>query len=380
VRWERPPRILLRDLIEIKHGFAFKGAYFMRSPGQIVLTPGNFRETGGLKFRSDKDRSYSGPYPAEFRLKPNDLLVVMTDLTQNAPILGAAAFIPDGITLLHNQRLGKVSVLDPKRLNRRFLYYVFNSPEFRSAVKSSASGATVRHTSPSRIYDIHIALPSMVQHRIASISTDELGPIPDGWRRCELREVASVNRQSIKPIKAPTTIRYVDITSVSPDSIDDATEIAFSEAPGRARRQVTDGSIIWSTVRPNRRSHALVLDPPSNMIVSTGFAVVDATAAPFSFLYEAVTTDFFVGYLTNHATGSAYPAVTGETFERALLLVPPKKLLDAFHHHAEPLLRLADKLRRANRQLAAARDLLLPRLVSGELSIAAAEREIEQAA
>jgi type I restriction enzyme S subunit len=231
-----------------------------------------------------------------------------------------------------------------------------------------------------RIFDEWFVELRFPGHEKVAISTDELGPIPDGWRRCELREVARVNRQSVKPIKAPTTICYVDITSVSPDSIDEATEIAFSEAPGRARRQVTEGSIIWSTVRPNRRSHALVLDPPSNMIVSTGFAVVDATAVPFSFLYEAVTTDFFVGYLTNHATGSAYPAVTGETFERALLLVPPKKLLDAFHHHAEPLLRLADKLRRANRQLAAARDLLLPRLVSGELSIAAAEREIEQAA
>jgi type I restriction enzyme S subunit len=231
-----------------------------------------------------------------------------------------------------------------------------------------------------RIFDEWFVELRFPGHQKVAISTDELGPIPDRWRRRELRDVASVNRRSVKPITAPTTIRYVDITSVSPDSIDEATEIAFSEAPGRARRQVTDGSIIWSTVRPNRRSHALVLDPPSNMIVSTGFAVVDATAVPFSFLYEAVTTDFFVGYLTNHATGSAYPAVTGETFERALLLVPPKKLLDVFHHHAEPLLRLADKLRRANRQLAAARDLVLPRLVSGELSITAAEREIEQAA
>jgi type I restriction enzyme S subunit len=212
------------------------------------------------------------------------------------------------------------------------------------------------------------------------IGADEFGPIPDGWRRRELGEIASVNHRSIKPITAPTTIRYVDITSVSPDSIDEATEIAFSGAPGRARRQVMDGSVIWSTVRPNRRSYALVLDPPSNMIVSTGFAVLDATAVPFSFLYEAVTTDFFVGYLTNHATGSAYPAVTGQTFESALLLIPPKKLLDAFHHRAEPQQRLADKLRRANRQLAAARDILLPRLVSGELSITTAEREVEQAA
>jgi type I restriction enzyme S subunit len=313
--------------------------------------------------------------------------------------------------------------VDDEFLDRRFLKMAFQSPLFRSQLNNMSAQSTrpyigilARQLSipwfpieiQRRIASILGAYDDLIEinrHRIAVLaeirrlifdewfvdlhfpghekvrsSASEFGPIPDGWRRSELRDVANVNRRSVKPNTAPTTIQYVDITSVSPDSIDEATEIAFSDAPGRARRQVTDGSIIWSTVRPNRRSHALVLDPPSDMIVSTGFAVLDATAVPFSFLYEAVTTDNFVGYLTNHATGSAYPAVTGETFERAMLLIPSKRLLDVFHQHTEPQLRLADNLRRANGRLAAARDLLLPRLISGELPIAAAEREIEQAA
>jgi type I restriction enzyme S subunit len=231
-----------------------------------------------------------------------------------------------------------------------------------------------------RIFDEWFVEFRFPGYEVCALGVDEFGPIPRGWRRSELREIARVNYRSVKPNTAPTTIRYVDITSVSPDSIDEVAQIAFSEAPGRARRLVKHGSIIWSTVRPNRRSHALVLDPPSNMIVSTGFAVLDAIAVPFSYLYEAVTTDVFVGYLTNHATGSAYPAVTGETFERALLPVPPKTLSDVFHQHSEPQLRLADKLRKENRTLAAARDLLLPRLISGELSLPAAEQKIEEAA
>lgn len=63
-------------------------------------------------------------------------------------------------------------------------------------------------------------------------------------------------------------------------------------------------------VRPNRRSHTQVMHPEMNAIASSGFAVLTATKVPFTFLYLATTTDGLVGYLTNSATGSAYPAVT----------------------------------------------------------------------
>ena len=64
-----------------------------------------------------------------------------------------------------------------------------------------------------------------------------------------------------------------------------------------------------------------VLDPEPDLVVSTGFAVLDAHLVPASYLYAWTTTDAFVSYLVNHATGSAYPAVTGATFERAQVLV-----------------------------------------------------------
>ncbi len=206
------------------------------------------------------------------------------------------------------------------------------------------------------------------------------GPLPEGWAWTDLSNVAHVNAASLRPNTAPEEIEYVDIASVSPGRVERTERIAFANAPGRARRIVKDGSVIWSTVRPNRRGFALMLDPEPDVIISTGFAVLDATMLPPAYVYAWVTTDAFVTYLTNNATGAAYPAVTGATFERARVLVPPGAIAEAYGTHAEPLLRLADTLSRANARLATSRDLLLPRLLSGQLSLAAAERALEDAA
>jgi len=106
-----------------------------------------------------------------------------------------------------------------------------------------------------------------------------------------------------------------------------------------------------------------------NLIVSTGFAVITPKAVPSTFLYFATTTDAFVGYLANHARGAAYPAVVAADFESSEVLVPPKRLLTAFDEIAEPTFSQARSLRHQNQKLSAARDLLLPRLMSGEIAV-----------
>ena len=163
-----------------------------------------------------------------------------------------------------------------------------------------------------REWFVHFRFPG---HKKVKLVNSPLGPIPEGWSVAKLADIADVNALSIRRDDQPKEIVYIDIASVSPGSIDEARRMKFEDAPGRARRIVRHGDIIWSMVRPNRRSHALVLDPEPNLIVSTGFGVVSATRVPHSYLYHALTTDEFVGYLANHATGAAYPAVKAEDFE-----------------------------------------------------------------
>ncbi|MBK7955909.1 MAG: restriction endonuclease subunit S [Candidatus Accumulibacter sp.] len=409
------PTVKIGDLLEIKHGFAFKGEHFTNKGEFVLLTPGNFKEEGGIKLKGDKEKFYSGQFPDEYLLDKGDIVVAMTDLTQNAPILGSSALIPQTGKYLHNQRLGKVINLKTDRAVPEFVFYLFNMPMVRGQIKGSATGATVKHTAPSRIYDVSTLLPPLpVQRRVAGILSayDELiensqrririleamaralyrewfvhfrfpghehhprvasprGEIPQGWEVKTLSAVAEVNRAQINARSAPEELQYIDISSVSPGQIDSITTYAFVDAPGRARRIVQHGDVLWSCVRPNRRAHAQVMHPEPSTIASTGFAVLTATKAPFTFLYFATTTDDFVAYLTNNATGAAYPAVTAATFEKADLLVPPAPLLKNFGGATIPMAEEIHTLQRQIQNLRRTRDLLLPRLLSGQIEVAA---------
>jgi type I restriction enzyme S subunit len=192
--------------------------------------------------------------------------------------------------------------------------------------------------------------------------------VPEGWERKRLDEVAEVNRASLGS-SFDGEIDYIDIASVTPGQINETTRYDFKDAPSRARRVVQHGDVIWSCVRPNRRSYAVIWKPLPNLIASTGFAVLTPTLVPTAFLLQATTTGEFVGYLENHARGAAYPAVVGGDFERATILVPSKLMLAAFNEFAEPLLDQAHNLKSQNQKLRAARDLLLPRLMSGEVAV-----------
>ena len=155
----------------------------------MVLKPGNFPIGGGITLRPGKDAYYTGDYPPEFELTPGDLLVVMTDLTQAAPILGAPAFVPAEPVMLHNQRLGLVQVKPGVEVDRRFLYYAMLSDTSRSQIRATATGATVRHTAPERIYRVKLGVPDLSTQRVIG---DVLGSIDDlianNRRRVEVLE------------------------------------------------------------------------------------------------------------------------------------------------------------------------------------------------
>ena len=217
-----------------------------------------------------------------------------------------------------------------------------------------------------REWFVHFRFPGHEKHpRVAS----PLGEIPQGWEVKKLATVAEVNRAQINARTAPEELHYIDISSVSPGQIDSITTYAFADAPGRARRIIQHGDVLWSCVRPNRRSHAQVMHPEPNTIASTGFAVLTATKVPFTFLYFATTTDDFVAFLTNNATGAAYPAVSGATFEKADLIIPPAPLLKNFGNATIPMVEQIHTLQRQIQNLRRTRDLLLSRLLSGQVAL-----------
>lgn len=157
----------LGECIDVKHGFAFKGEFIHEEPyGDILLTPGNFAIGGG--FKGNKFKYYSGPEVPEFILRQGDLLVSMTDLSKDGDTLGYPAFVPKSQgsqRFLHNQRLGKVHVIASTKIDTGFLHYLLCSADYRNEVLGSATGSTVRHTSPDRIKRFEFLRPRVTEQR-----------------------------------------------------------------------------------------------------------------------------------------------------------------------------------------------------------------------
>lgn len=178
------------------------------------------------------------------------------------------------------------------------------------------------------------------------------GIIPAEWKVNLLRDVTEINRAQWHPIDG-STIFYLDLSSVvAPGRLSPPKEIPAEGAPSRARRLVRSGDILVSTVRPNLRGFARVLQAQENLIASTGFAVLSASPmAEGSFIYHLVMADSFSRYLSNAATGQAYPAVRPTdigTYRFALPSLPEQeaigRLLDSIDEAIESLRRKRDAL------------------------------------
>jgi len=139
-----------------------------------------------------------------------------------------------------------------------------------------------------------------------------------------LKELVEVNPETIRKNYPYDKIEYIDIKSVGSGYLIETKLIPLSKAPSRARRLIKDGDTILSTVRPNRRSFLYIKKPKSNVVVSTGFAVLRAKeGVDPRYLYYAITDQRFTDYLTLSAKGAAYPAVDTEIIKRGKIPIWP---------------------------------------------------------
>ncbi len=116
-------------------------------------------------------------------------------------------------------------------------------------------------------------------------------------------------------------------------------------------------------------------------VCSTEFLVCVPTAAPASYLYCLFGSEDFRLELCGLVTGTSnsHQRVRPGDFEKLKTAHPSDDVLAAFDAMAAPLLELMLANRRASRTLAELRDLLLPKLLFGELRMRQAEQAVEAA-
>lgn len=410
----------LGDLFEIKHGFAFKGEHFADAGEFVLLTPGNFKEEGGLKLKGDKEKFYSGEFPDDYLLRKGDIIVAMTDLTQNAPILGSSAVIPQGGKFLHNQRLGKIINLKTNQALPEFVFYLFNTPSVREQIKGSATGATVKHTAPTRIYDVSTLLPPLpVQRRIAGILSayDELiennqrrihiledmarslnrewfihfrypghesvalvdsplGQIPQGWAVKKLGDIAEDMRRNIPKGQLDEPQPYVGLEhiprrSLALDSWETASEL------GSNKLSFKKGEVLFGKIRPY--FHKVSIAPFDGLCSADTIVIRARQPEHYAIVVGCVSSDEFVAHATATSNGSKMPRANWSVLKEHPIAIPTLTVARQFSAVVESAIRQMQTLIFQTANLRYTRDLLLPRLLSGQINVKATETLIEEA-
>lgn len=342
-----------------------------------------------------------------YSIKKGDVFITRTSETMEELGMSTVALkdYPNATYNGFTKRLRPITEL----LEPRFIGYYLRTPEFRGKFMAFSAMTTRASLTNDDLLSLEVPVPPLpVQQRIASILStyDDLiennqkqiklleeaaqrlykewfvdlrfpghenvkivDGVPEGWESCKLRDVAEINGRNIDENYPYEKINYIDIGSVRNGRILEKANYNLEEAPGRAKRIVQDGDLIWGMVRPNLRAYAMVLNPDKNDVFSTGFAVLTSKKVPFSFLYCNVTTEEFVGYLVNCTNGAAYPAVKPIHFEEYNVSIPQNNLLNKFHNITEPYFRKIYYLNKQISSLREARDRLLPKLMSGEIEV-----------
>ena len=198
----------------------------------------------------------------------------------------------------------------------------------------------------------------------------ELGEIPEGWSPSPMNSLCTLNPESWTKKNHPDTVDYVDLANTKNGQIQETQLYDWNIAPSRARRILKGGDTIVGTVRPGNRSFAFVHETGDQLTASTGFAVLRPRE---SYLREfnniALTSDSNIERLTQLADGAAYPAVRPDVVASFSLAMPNKILLKLFSTIVWPMFDLSEKNSNQTRTLAQLRDILLPKLLSGELNV-----------
>ncbi len=297
-----------------------------------------------------------------------------------------------------------VALLQPNtRIESRYLAYLLQAPSYQAQMERDADGSTIKHIYITRVDKMQIALPPKgEQHGIAGVLValdDKIESNRRIWstaldlleasrvrlttaaisiaRTATLGQLVTFNETTINPAAPDARVVYVDIAGVSPGTIDVRQEMRWAEAPSRARRGVRDGDVIFSTVRPTRRSFSVILDPDPDVVVSTGFAVMTPRSIGTAFLLACVADAEFASYCEGVSQGSAYPAVSVDAMGKYEIDLPMEEELRRMEFDLMPALRHGHRAVIETEVLAALRDALLPELLSGRLRVREAENVIE---
>ena len=386
-------KVKLGDVIEIKHGYAFSGEHIIEEDNDIVLvTPGNFRIGGG--FQEKKCKYFDGDIPQDYILKSGDFIVTMTDLSKTIDTLGYSAFVPYSShrIYLHNQRIGLVQLKNNK-CDKGYIYWLMRTRPYQREIANTSTGATVHHTSPSKICNYEFVVPPLAtQQRIASILSRYDSLIENYQKQIKLLEEAAqrLYKEWFVDLHFPGHENTKIVDGV-PEGWEKKKVGDLIEKVQRTKQVPTNDYLKTGNIPVIDQSRNYVAgytnDSECMVRVTTPYIVFgDHTRVlkyiPFSFAKGADGTQlimsndlkrmpqslFYISLIGIDLSNYSY-ARHFKYLKEESILVPSVSIATSYENIVAKYLQSIQKNRESIRFLTEARDRLLPKLMSGEIVV-----------
>ena len=408
----------LGDIISISSGLAYKGEHlgkgdsFLLGMGCVSYTE-QFLEKGM--------RKYDGAYDDRYSLKAGDIVLATRQQSDNLPILGMPAIIPQKF---HNQKmvfgtnLYKVN-LNSTDFSNSFLYWLLKTPNYIHHIKSCQTGTTVRMITKANIEDYTFFCPEKserekickflwnIENKIAlnrrindnleqqaqalfkswfvdfepfkdgKFVESEMGMIPEGWRVGTIGEYCSIRSGyafkstwwqktgtkviKIKNITDNKTLDMSDCTHVSVEKTSKA--IDFKASPGDLIIAMTGATIGKFCIIPFHNESIYI-----NQRVGK-FFLGDNPLDKLPFIYCCLSYEPIYNEIISKGQGSAQPNIGGTDIENIRIILSTSTELKDFNSLLRPIFQKKMQIESELSKLSVLRDTLLPRLMSGELKI-----------
>jgi type I restriction enzyme S subunit len=377
---------------EFSEGPIFLGIKNVTADGRLDLTD--------IKHVSEQD------YPKWIRrvVPQKDDIVFSYEAT-----LHRYALIPEGFRGCLGRRMGLVRP-DKSKVCPRFLHFYFLTSAWRSIVESNIiSGATVDRIPLTKFPEFEIRIPPLNrQYRIADILSayDDLiennrrriqlleqsarllykewfvrlhfpghervkikDGVPEGWKMAAIPEIAEIN--PTEKIQKATEVWYVPMSSLS------STNMTLERSGFERRVEYTtikfrNGDVLFARITPclenGKTGFVNFLDENESACGSTEFIVLRGRKVSPYFTYcLARSYDFRENAIKSMIGSSGRQRVQINCFNDFFLPLPPKIILGQFDEAVIPCFNQIQILCRQNDSLSKARDILLPRLMNGEI-------------
>lgn len=194
--------------------------------------------------------------------------------------------------------------------------------------------------------------------------------VPEGWSVKKLGDFVSNPRRSVKKEHLSEKDIYIGLEHLPVKSLT-LRNWTTADTVNSNKLKFKKGEILFSKIRPYLHKVAIA---PFDGICSTDTIILKTEAEKFKYYIPLlVNSTTFIDFASLTSKGTKMPRADWSVLKEFNLFDPTTDVIEQFNHQLKPISKTCDQLNRQNQTLRRTRDLLLPRLISGQLSVAEAE-------